>query len=287
MRNPSAKALLCAALTSFGILLLWLGTKRYAAVGDDWASVTPQVAGFVLTFVAALFLIQALFHMRGLNKLLSGHRQVAAWHVGAADWDRFRTFDAVRAGSNLSLLVNDLWIRKKTPAEGVDVIVGETSLVVDGSYHVLRLGGIPELRAIGWIDNRRDLAGSPDCLEFLLVYPRGEGGGGRTTLRIPVPHKARPEALTVYRHFSSRIERRHAKGAIALRDPRRTYRVMAFLFGICLLAFGAGWLWADASDWDAQTSLGPLLLLIVGLIGAVFAAVLAGMTFLLSPRRGC
>ena len=68
-------------------------------------------------------------------------------------WDKFRGFDTVRQNSDLHRLINDLWIRRRTPPQGVDVVVGEKSLLVDHSYHVLRRGGLPELRGIGWVDN--------------------------------------------------------------------------------------------------------------------------------------
>ncbi len=100
-------------------------------------------------------------------------------------------------------------------------------------YHPLRMNGIPELRSIGWLDNAPRPGRPPDCLEFLLAYPAGRYGGVRyTCLRVPVPEAARAQGLSAYRHFAPALEKRRAKGAIALRNPRRTYQITAALFGV-------------------------------------------------------
>jgi hypothetical protein len=44
-----------------------------------------------------------------------------------------------------------LWIRKRTPKRGVEVIVGRKQRIVYGSYDVLRPNGLPHLRAVWWL----------------------------------------------------------------------------------------------------------------------------------------
>jgi hypothetical protein len=155
------------------------------------------------------------------------------------------------------------------------VIVGETSLLVDQSYHVLRPGGLPELREVRWLD------GPPTCLEFALLYPRGRYGGTLPlTLRVPVPPGARALARRVVDHFEPRLRRRPA---LALRNPRTTYRVCAILLVAAAAMGAAGYALARALPGDDP--LVPLVLLIGGVGLGAFALILVLATFLLTRRE--
>jgi hypothetical protein len=274
MRNPARKALYCLLALLAGAGLIWFGAGRQARIGEHWTSIAPIIVGFALAPFGFVFLIQSLFAMRGRARLMAGHRAIARWHVYPPEWEQFRKLDARRALDHPSLL-NDLWIRKATPSDGVEVIVGETSLMVDGSYHVLRPGGLPALRRIGWLE------GPPICLEFGLLYPRGRYGGTLPlTLRVPVPPSARGAAQRVVDHFEPRL-RRHPP--LALRNPPRTYRICAALVVAGAASAGIGY--ALALDLaDGADPLVPLLLLIGGVIMTVFALILASATFLLTRR---
>src|SRR5688572_13844457 len=147
-----------------GVLLIWVGARRHG--GEDWTSIVPIALGFTLAPFGLVFGFMALLHIRGQARLLAGHGRLGEWHLSAEAWDQFRAFDTERQNSDLHRLVNDLWIRRRTPPEGVDVVIGEKSLLVDRSYHVLRRGGLPELRGVAWIDNSSARGRPPDCLEF-------------------------------------------------------------------------------------------------------------------------
>jgi hypothetical protein len=153
--------------------------------------------------------------------------------------------------------------------------VGEKSALVDGSYHSLRPGGLPELRAVSWLE------GPPTCLEFALRYPRGRYGGTvPMTLRIPVAASARGAALRVFAHFE-RVTRRSP--GLALRNPPRTYRICAALVAGAAVTGGVGYAIAGAvADGHGQDVL--LGLLIGATILAVFAVILALATFLLTRK---
>lgn len=279
MRNPTRKALYFLALVTLGGLLMGFGAWRHGIVGEGWTSTGSLVVGLPAVLFGLLFLVQALFHIRGRSKLLAGKDVLARWHVGPADWDRFRAFDAARTASDTYRLVNELWIRKRTPAGGVDVIVGERSLLVDGSYHVLRPRGIPELRGIRWLT---PADGSSACLEFPLVYP-SKSGTVHVALRIPVPAAARGEARRVHDWFEPRVRR---KPALALRSPRRTYLICLAVAVTCLAAVAGGWLQATANGFriDEQDfmSMLPLFLMVVGTIVGAAAVILALATFFLA-----
>lgn len=275
MRNPARKAVYCLIAVLAGAALIWFGALRHEQVGEDWASIAALALGFTLVPFGLVFLIQALFATRGRARLLAGHRVIARWHVYPGEWEQFRALDARRAGGDAAL-ANDLWIRKAKPAGGVEVIVGETSLLVDDSYHVLRPGGLPELREVRWLD------GPPTCLEFALLYPRGRYGGTLPlTLRVPVPAGARGLARRVVDHFEPRLRRRPA---LALRNPRTTYRVCAILLAAATVMGSAGYA-LDLSIPDGGDPLVPLAMLIGGVGLGAFAIILVLATFLLT-RRG-
>jgi hypothetical protein len=285
MRNPPRKAAIFAALAASGAATAWLGVRLYGVLDPEWLSDIMFTVGLTTALITLVLLIQALFHIRGMAKLKAGSGRVAQWHVSAIEWDKFRAADSGRVASDPMYLGNDLWIRKATPPAGVDVIVGEKSLIVDNSYHVLRMNGLPELRLIDWLDNAATVDRPPDCLEFLLAYPRGRYGGIKyTTLRVPVPESAWEQGRLAYGQFAPALERRRARGPIALRNPRRTLQVCAVLLAISLATTAWGWIEAERVGWNLYNSLTPLFLLLGGGAGAFFALLLAGLTLLLRPR---
>jgi hypothetical protein len=168
-----------------------------------------------------------------------------------------------------------MWIRKAAPFGPVEVIVGARSAMIDGSYHSLRPGGLPELRGVSWIE------GPPTCLEFRLLYPPGRYGSPvPTALRIPVPASARAAAVQVFDHFE-RLTRRSP--GLALRNPPRTYRVCAALFLGAVVASGIAYAFFGTLPEDAG-QLVLMSLLIVAAVLAAFAATIALATFLLTRR---
>jgi len=274
MRNPGRKALYCLAALLVGAALIRFGALRLERFEEDWTANVALALGFTFAPFGFVFLIQSLFAKRGKARLLAGHRVIARWHVCPDEWERFRELDGRRAADHPSLL-NELRIRKATPRDGIEVIVGETSLIVDQSYHVLRPGGLPELRSVGLLE------GPPACLEFALLYPRGRYGGTLPmTLRVPVPAAARADARRVVAYFEPRLRRRPP---LALRNPSRTYRVCGIMIAAAAVAGPAGLALAAARP-DGGNPLLPLTLMIGAVILAVFALILAFATFLLTRR---
>jgi hypothetical protein len=272
MRNPARKALYFLIAVLAGSGLIWFGAEQHERVGEDWSSVGPIFAGLMIAPIPLVLLIQALFAMRGRALLLAGHRVLASWRVDPAEWERFRGLDARRSADPDSS-ANDLWIRKSAPREPIEVIIGETSALVDGSYHVLRPRGLPELREVRWLE------GAPSCLEFSLLYPRSRYGAPvPTTLRIPVPAGARAAAQRVLEHYRPGLVR---KPGIALRNPPKTYRICAMLAvaGTATAAIG----YASARGLpDGADPLVPVILLIAGIGLAAFALLLAAAVWLVT-----
>lgn len=274
MRNPARKALYCLILVLVSAGLIWFGIERYETIGENWGSAGPMMLGLALLPFPLVYLVQALFAIRGRAKLLAGVDVIARWQVDPLEWERFRGLDERRITDRFPV-PNDMWIRKAAPFGPVEVIVGAKSAMVDGSYHSLRPGGLPELRGVSWIE------GPPTCLEFRLLYPRSRYGGTvATSLRIPVPASARAAAVQVFDHFE-RLTRRSP--GLALRNPPRTYRVCAALFLGAAAAGGIGYALFGTLPEDAG-QLVLLTLLIGAAVLATFAVVLALATFLLTRR---
>jgi hypothetical protein len=161
------------------------------------------------------------------------------------------------------------------------VVVGETAVLLDESYHVLRPGGLPDLQRVQWLDNGGTAGAPPDCLEFELRYPRGRYGGAQlVSLRVPFPPSARAQAAEVFLHFSQLLERR---AAAARHDPRSNPKVMGAVFAAGVIASIAGWIAAEATGWSVNETLVPMILLIVGSIVALFSG-LCLLVLLLAAR---
>lgn len=285
MRNPGRKAAISAALLAVDAVAGWIAWHRYHASGGDWIVIVLFVVVIVITPFAPVVLIQGLLFGLGKARLDAGLGRIAQWHVPAEEWDKFRAFDDARVAAYGQTLMNDLRIREVTPPEGVEVVVGRTSLIVDGSYHVLRLNGLPELRTMGWIDNAATPNRPPDCLEFELVYPRSRYGTSTTThLRVPIPAAAFEQAKLAYYHYAPAVERRAAARPIALLNPARTLQVCVGLLLASLAAVGWALFEADRLGRSINNTDTPMAVLIVAGGLATFAVIVGGATLLLRPK---
>jgi len=194
MRKPVSKALWSIGIAIMGALLVALADAFHVQIGDTTAAAVA-IVGMTFVIICLGTFVWALSSAIGYKRLMSGKNVIARWHVSASDWDRFRAFDKIRAAEHLALR-NDMRIRKQTPLQGVDVIVGRSSLIVDGSYHSITgrpVGG----RQINWINAPVD----PECIEFPKSYSRSKGGSVELTLRVPVPAAARAEGVKVFEFY--------------------------------------------------------------------------------------
>ncbi len=273
MRNPLRKAGVFLGIGLAGSVLVWLSTLAHAARGESSESILPLVSGVVLGLVGFSFLLQSLFYVLGSAKLRAGRHVIARWHIDAGDWDRFREFDRARSRESAAL-VNDLWIRKDTPRSGVEVIVGRTSLLVDGSYHVLRPGGQPEVRGV----QLRTQPGGLPFVEFEIAYVNRYGvATTRLVLRVPFPDQARQQAQRVLAHFQGVTRPRTA---LALRNPRRTIVVCLVVAGLAASAAAAGFA-MNANGHDGNL---PALLGVGGTLVGLAALLLVGLVAILRVK---
>ena len=143
----------------------------------------------------------------------------------------------------------------KVPEEGVEVLIGRESLLMNGDFHSLPRSGMTVLHSA------RLLSGSPACLEFHLWTDAGDSGGSHAwALRMPVPPGSTGEAEMVCRHYRERIP-----------DPRRQNnrlrRNVALVVAVLsAVMFAVAMLFANDVTGDAQT-----VLLVAAICGALFA----------------
>jgi hypothetical protein len=259
MRNPRRKTGYWLALGLVGGGVALAAVFSAERIGDLPSAVIAAIGGTGVIF-GLVGGLMSVFAAIGHARIMSGRGVIARWHVTPDEWDRFRAFDAIRAAQGPTL-VNELRIREDTPKQGVDVIVGRTQLIVDGSYHTLRFRGLPELRAVGWLNAPAD----PECLEFALLYPAGRyGGAKRFSLRVPVAPSARDAAVRVYYHFQSAIPQ--FRPGLAYRRPGLVFGWGIGLVLACLAVSGVGWLL------DARGVAGdlPANLMVLGLVVGLF-----------------
>ena len=194
MRDPLSKAIWSIGLCLLGVGIALIAYTAHVQIGNTTAAII-SIIGIALAMIFLFTFLWALFSAIGYARLMSGTGEIARWHVTAGDWDRFLAFDKIRAAEHPSLR-NDIRIRKQTPPQGVDVIVGRGSIIVDSSYHSIS-GQAGGGRQVNWLN----APGDPECIEFPKSYPRSRGGSVDLTLRVPVPASARAEGVRAFEHY--------------------------------------------------------------------------------------
>ncbi|WP_380874338.1 hypothetical protein ACFB49_47280 [Sphingomonas sp. DBB INV C78] len=216
MRKPALRAFFWLLLFAMGLTLVAHG-DAISYRGPSTEAALSFAIGAPMLVISPFFLIRATLLAIGNAKLMAGGKIIARWHVSADAWQAFRKYDARRTSQDPAL-ANDFTVLKAPRDRGVDVIVGERQLVVDGSYHVLRPRGLPELRGVGWLGPPAD----PECIEFRIAYP-SRYGTRHMCLRVPVSVLQREEARRTFFHFQRIIP--PPKEGLVFRDPTRAIRI--------------------------------------------------------------
>lgn len=280
MRDPAAKARVYGVALVIGLVLLGAGIWRINVAPGQWTTFAVLFPGMLISMFSFVLFLQTAAGARGQANLLAGKGHLARWHLSPEEWDRFRAFDAARIAAYPNYL-GEMFLRDETPPEGVDVIVTQTSIMIDGSYHVLRRGALPGLTGITYHP------GDPECLEFSLFYPGGRyGGAKRALLRAPYPLDARPQARAVYDHFLPKVR---GSAPLILRNPALNYKIVTVALILAVAGTYAGLRMmeeARSNQVDEETigMVGMALLVVCPFVGA-FALLIALLTFLMVRSR--
>ncbi|SNS83282.1 hypothetical protein SAMN06295912_11854 [Sphingomonas laterariae] len=260
MRRPMLKTLLWTGLFLTGVALIWLFWDPHESPPSATTTFAGAI-GLMLILLPPIFAVRAGLVAIGAARLRAGHGELARWQVTADDWNRFRMFDRLRTQEDADA-VNDMAVRRRRSGSMVDVIVGRRQLIADGSYHVLRPRGLPELLGASWLAP----IGAPECLEFRILYA-GRYGSRRMCLRVPVPADARSLGERVLHHYQQLIP--PPRDALAYRHP---WRVIGGGLAVAAAALAAG-LTGGAMLGAGMTGALPILLRGIGLATAVAALI--------------
>ncbi|WP_424461746.1 hypothetical protein [Ottowia sp.] len=269
MRNPVRTALAALLFCGLGALLVWAATGSE----ETGAMRALGVLGALLLLFCSIPAIQALSSWFGMARLMRGENVVARWQVNPQDWKRFLAFDKARGARNWQRLTNVMsrsW-RPNCPPQGIEVIVGRKSVLIDGSYCTVR-----SIFLVQWIGTE---SAELDCLEFHLPRSSFRGPVWHPKLRIPVPGQAKAQATLAYQWHSTRV----VPEGVAFGPRARAYKValMLGLAGGVLAVIGAWWasMASQPVDVDDFGSMVPWLLIAIGGAGVVLCPILACVAF--------
>jgi len=274
LRKPALNLCMWLGLLAVGAVLVWAGNAASGLVAG-----VLLVPGVGLVGCAPFLIARSALATIGYARLSAGRGLLARWRVSPTEWEFFRRYDAERSRQGPTLF-NELSLRPETQNVGVDVIVGVRHLIADGSYHVLRPRGIPELRAVRWLGQAPAL----ECLEFGIAYPRRSGGSVALSVRVPVSAAARDQARRAFDHYRALLSTIPKEG-LAFRKRKLVLGGGLVFMLISAVVAGAGWA-MQAGGVDGETSAIVIGIGIAGTIGAAFVTtVLALATRTASTRR--
>ncbi len=271
MRDPLRKAGTWSILGVLGASGFLLAVFRFDQLGSV-AGIAALIVGAALLPFSIVMLPLSLLAAVGHARLLTGVGVIARWRLTPTEWERFRMVDAVRTAQHAAL-INELNMRRPTPVDGVEVIFGRRQVIVDGSYHQLRPGGLPELHSVGWLGPPAD----PECLEFGVLYPGGRFGGAKPfALRVPVAPAAREAGVAVYRHFEAIIPK--FRPGLAYRRPALVIGGGLVVALAAALVGSAGWIMRSRGGRSDATE----ILMIGGGIATFTALLVTAMIVLIT-----
>ncbi|PWR23243.1 hypothetical protein [Zavarzinia compransoris] len=237
----------------------------------------PHGIALVLGGLGTLFglpvFLNFLAAVRIRHRLLAGEGVIGRWPVRAAGIAEYQALQRQYG-------IGNSW--KPSRAErrdGVEIVFGAETLVIGGRLLSLPTSGLQSIRGIGFE--------AEPALTLAIVCRAWVKVGSRLTpmdemLRLPVTDI--DEANKVMAHYRAALA-----GTVIVRPDRWRSRLRA---GIVLtLAMPvvalAGWLWADglrAGDRQGD-GIGPLVTMLVGLLGTIAAAVFTLLVWFLHRRQ--
>lgn len=203
-RNLAGLLLLCAlaaATIAFQMPDAGRGLSLQAVLG---------ISGILVAPVALVFTLIKAVDAWQMRRLQQGKDVIARWRVCTADWQTFVQHED-QLDQQPDRRPNLLSYRQLDAGNGVEVIVGNSAVVIGGEFHALRKRGFANLYGPHW------LPGSPACLQFdLTTLVSGNTHIMRWVLRLPVAGGAEDQAARVITHYKP------ATAAQIARNPMRS-----------------------------------------------------------------
>jgi hypothetical protein len=198
MRNPERWRNIAAAWFFAGPFLVLAAFALPPALAGDGLRGTLFCLGAMGIVFGGFGALDYYRTLRAKRRLARGEGLLARWRIDAEYWREFLELDRQR-NAEAGRRPNEFSPREQVPASGVEILVGEEAIEIDGSVHRLPRHGTPQILRREFDESRV----RPSVIEFELVH--GDAGTGdepgHTCLRFPVPAGAQQEARRIVDHY--------------------------------------------------------------------------------------
>jgi hypothetical protein len=228
MTNPRRTRTIAIVSTILGIVGIVLANE-YAVETESWWSAVG-IVGATVAFFGICYIIYAQIETVRYNRLVQGEDMLAQWLV---DPHRWRDFLKLNDHLNAQPEAVHCDIRDKERDrlrdEGIRVVIGKASLMVDGDFNSLPVGGVASLYG-PWLCD-----GPPPYLEFQLHVSQDTP---RTwAVRVPVAAGADGDARRVVEYYHSGRPVPKEITLPGVRNYRRARNIALAVAGVSLAAF--------------------------------------------------
>ena len=200
MRNPDRWRNIAAASFLAGPFLALAAFALPPALAGDGLRATLFCLGLMGVLFGGFGALEVYRSLQAKRRLARGEGLLARWRIDARDWREFLELDRERNGES-GRHANEFSARQEVPADGVEVLVGEEAIEIDGSVHRLPRHGTPEIVRYEFDESRV----RPSVIEFDLVYAGGDSPDVQTCLRFPVPAGAQAQARRIVAHYGQQL----------------------------------------------------------------------------------
>jgi hypothetical protein len=197
MRNPRRSRDIALGIL-FGGAATLIATRAIvepAAEGTGHVLLVIAVSAMTLAAIALpIFELES----RRLERLRRGEDVIARWRVSREEWERFVAQEPARdavEGARVNIITGPV----RGNADGVDVVVGTTGVIVNDEFHSMPHVSLKRTCGPFWID------GSPPCLEFRVSAHTTVDVASEWALRFPIAAGAEADAQRVVAFYSSKI----------------------------------------------------------------------------------
>jgi hypothetical protein len=260
------------------VIGLVAGIYDMTAQGRETALSSIGIAvGGIVAVIGAALLYNFLRGVRAVNRINRGTGVIARWTLPPSEVEAFRADEERRKAAGD---FNDYRVPQRIPPEGLTVIFAEDAVMVGDMYVALVSTGMFTF------DGIEVLADRPRAIQFgtrsTTLADTGTSFRVNTTtgvLRVPVANAATEDLKVVVRHFLDVLSGLKIVNAGFYPSRIRIGLIAAAVCAI-LAAIGFG---MEALDIEAGDV--PLILAVVGVIGAIGGLVLAWLAYTLRGHQ--
>lgn len=233
MRTPARGRNIAAAFTVvFAGVVAWPFVLPSSMTNPGAAGASVSL-GLCAVIVSAIFWVQLHLSTKRYYRLIAGEGLLTQWMVPPGQWREFVAYHVELAKLNPQY-VNYFKLTDKPHADGVEVILGERAVIVDGNYQE-----IPTVANDSSFEALELIVGPPMFINMHIVTVTQTKSGARRSyyaLRFPVAAEAHADAVaavTVYVNKANALalEKRSLVGKYPV-VVRRITLVIAVLAGI-------------------------------------------------------